>query len=305
MFYSHVEQLNGLKVIEFEAGRPMASLDTQCYRIGLDWESEDTVVDRLTALLGDPSVDRLKGLVIGPWFSDDPYDGEIGTTVEALVAASGQLASLSSLFIGDIIVDECEVSWIQQGDLSSLFAAFPRLEYFQVRGSEGLKLGRIRHDSLRHLRIECGGLPAEVLHGLAESTLPALESLTIYLGDSNYGWNGSVEDVKKLLSGRFPKLSHLALIDSEIQDEVTVAILDSDLLPQITSLDLSMGTFGDEGANALLSAADRLGHLKSLKIEHHYMSPDVAQKLETLPCEVTLADGEGPTDDSRYVVCGE
>ena len=305
MFSSNLTEFHGLNVVDFEAGTPLADLDTTCCRIGLDWESEDTIVERLTALLGDPAVDRLKGLLIGAWFTEDPYDGEVETTVAALVAASSQLASLTSLFVGDITSEQCEVSWIQQGDLSSLFPAYPRLEHFQSRGAEGLKIGPIHHDCLKSIRIESGGLPSEVLRDLGESSLPALESLTIYLGADTSGWDGSVSDVEKLLANSFPKLTHLALVDSEIQDDVTKAIVASDLLPQLTSLDLSLGVFTDDGANALLGAAGRLVNLNSIQIEHHYMSKEVEQKLASLPCQVELSDGNSPDDEYKYVVCGE
>ena len=86
---------------------------------------------------------------------------------------------------------------------------------------------------------------------------------------------------------------------------MTKAIVASDLLSQLTSLDLSLGVFTDDGANALLGAADRLGNLKSLQIEHHYMSKEVEQKLASLPCQVELSDGNSPDDDYKYVVCGE
>lgn len=301
-FYSHVEEFEGRRVVEFRADKPIDP--EQAVRIGLTYGDGDTVVDRLAQLLSDPAADQVKSLVIGPWFTEDPYDGDANGVVEALAAAGGQLTSLTSLFFGDIISEECEVSWIQQGDLSPLWSGFPRLEVLRIRGGEGLRLGNVQHDSLKSLEIECGGLPGEVVGELAAASLPALESLELYLGDDDYGWSGTADDVRKLVSAEFPKLSHLGLVNSAIQDDVTVAILESPLMAQLQTLDLSLGTISDVGGKALL-ASNAVRNLKSLRIEHHFMTKEVVEQLQGLPIEVTIADGEDPEDDWRYVAVGE
>ena len=58
--------------------------------------------------------------------------------MEALINARGRLTGLRGLFLGDIPYEDCEISWINQTDLTPLFAAFPRLEHFRSRGGEGL-----------------------------------------------------------------------------------------------------------------------------------------------------------------------
>ncbi|MFN8512832.1 MAG: hypothetical protein U0841_09645 [Chloroflexia bacterium] len=65
---------------------------------------------------------------------------------------------LTALFFGDIIVEESEISWIEQTDVSPLLAAFPQLEIFGVRGGNGLSFGQLRHDVLQTLIVETGGL---------------------------------------------------------------------------------------------------------------------------------------------------
>jgi hypothetical protein len=85
--------------------------------------------------------------------------------------------------------------WIQQCDVSPLFAAYPRLEHFCVRGADGLSFGALRHDRLKSLIIQSGGLGANVVREVAADA-PELEHLELWLGDENYGaaigsrWDG-------------------------------------------------------------------------------------------------------------------
>ena len=90
-----------------------------------------------------------------------------------------------------------------------------------------------------------------------------------------------IEDVKELLSKeRFPNLSHLGIVDSEIQDEVVEAILESDLLPQLKVVECSMGCLTDKGGQAILDGKERIGHLEKLDLHYHYLSDEMMKKLE-------------------------
>src|SRR5260370_17287755 len=99
------------------------------------------------------------------WSTEVMETGEAEAVVEALAAAREKLPKLRVLFMGDIIREENEVSWIEQTDVSPLLEAYPELEYFGVRGGNGLHLGDIRHEHLRSLVIEtCGPPPPPCLH---------------------------------------------------------------------------------------------------------------------------------------------
>ena len=104
---------------------------------------------------------------------------EAEAVVAALVAAREKLPKLRVLFMGDIISEENEVSWIEQTDVSPLLEAYPELEYFGVRGGNGLRLGDIRHEHLRSLVIEAGGLAREVVLDVLRADLPSLEHLEL------------------------------------------------------------------------------------------------------------------------------
>ena len=201
--FSNLETFAGRPVADFAAGEPF-DFSAAVPRLRVEYDSDETAVDLLGQLLAGGEADRVPALVIGAW-SGELYDHSPAEIVEALVAAADQLPSLRALFIGDIASEENEVSWIHQSDLSALWQAFPRLEVLGIRGSNDLSLGQIRHNHLRELTIECGGLPREVLHQLAAASLPALEHLELYLGTGNYGWDGTIDDVRPLLTGQlFP-----------------------------------------------------------------------------------------------------
>lgn len=306
-FYDLATVFAGMPVVDFERGEPLQNPETTCYRIRVEYESEETATDLLTAMLEEPAVDRLAGLVVGAWHGE-LWDADSSAIVEALVAAAPQLASLRALFLGDITMEENEVSWIKQTDLSPLWAAYPKLEHLQVRGSDGLELGEVAHDALTHLTIQCGGLPSPVLHQLADARLPSLEYLELYLGEPNYGFDGSIDDVKRLLDASFPRLTHLGLCDSEIEDEVAKAVTESPLLEQIKVLDLSLGILGDEGAEALLNCP-AIARLEKLIIAHHYISEDVQKRLESLPIETEISDRQQADEYDgevyRYIAVGE
>ncbi len=110
------------------------------YRVSLTYEEEDeerkSLTDKLAAFLAEPAAELAQGLVIGTWGGVDSVDQSSAPLIEALVAARDKLANLKHLFLGDIVTEENEVSWIQQSDVSPLFEAYPQLEEFRVRGSE-------------------------------------------------------------------------------------------------------------------------------------------------------------------------
>lgn len=303
MFHEHLTSFYGKQVVDFPVGGALADPATTVPRLRVDFEVEETATTLLAEVLAQPKADQLTALVIGAW-SGALYDDPPSEIIEALVAAADQLPNLRALVIGDITYEENEVSWIHQCEVSALWAAFPRLEVLHIRGSQGLSLGRPSHAALKTLIIECGGLPANVLHELSQASFPSLEHLELYLGTERYGWNGTIADVQALLqANRFPKLRYLGLRDSEIADEVAQAVAQASLPANLEVLDLSLGTLGDAGAEALL-AAPFIKKLKKLDLHYHYFSDGMKQQLAALPIEVDLDEEQGENDD-RYVSVGE
>lgn len=284
-----------------------------CYALRLSYEEGEEGrrwTDKFAAFLDDPSSSQVPGIVIGDWgLLSAAMDQTSAFVVEALVAARDRLPNLRAIFLGDIVGEECEISWIRQSDVSPLFAAYPQLEHFCVRGAEGLSLGSLTHNRLKSLTIQSGGLAANVVREVAAAKLPELEHLELWLGDNSYGANATVSDLAPILEGKlFPKLKYLGLRDSEIADEIARAAATAPVVERIRVLDLSMGTLTDEGAAALWGSP-AIARLEKLDVHHHYCSEEMTEKLQSLGIEVDASEREDPDiyDDEvwRYVAVGE
>ncbi|MFE3290206.1 STM4015 family protein [Rhodococcus sp. NPDC059234] len=242
----------------------------------------------------------VQAIVVGGW--SDPYEESSAPVVEALAAAAGELPALRSLFLGDMTSEDCEISWIVQSDVTALLTAFPRLEHLGVRGGSQLSLTPVRHENLRSLVIETGGLPADVVRAVAASDLPSLTELELWLGTEDYGADSSVEDLAPILSGeKLPRLTRLALSNSDQQDAIAAAVATAPILPQLRALDLSKGVLLDGGGEALL-AGQPLTHLESLDLHHNYLSDAVLERIRmTLePAGVELDLDSADADEDAY-----
>jgi hypothetical protein len=318
---NHLTVYAGLPVVDWpsareaERGRPTAAAGEAAWRITADtYDSEESWPEAFARFAEAVDLAEVRAIVVGAW--PEAYEEGPGKVVEALLAARDRLPALRGLFVGDMVSEECEISWIVQGDLTPLLNGFPELEHFGIRGGTGLLFPLVRHEKLRELVVQSGGLPAAVVGGIAASDFPALTLLDLWLGTSEYGGDSRPADLAPVLDGtRLPALRHLALRNSEIQDEVAAAVATAPVVARLTSLDLSMGVLTDAGATALLDGRP-LTHLASLDLHHNFLGAEVAQRLrDTLePAGVRLdldkGDAEEDTDGEegtvwRYVAVGE
>ncbi|MFE9096904.1 STM4015 family protein [Streptomyces sp. NPDC007264] len=299
---SHLEELYGLPAFTFPGPDVTAELPEPgavAWRVTVDmYECEEEWEDAFARFCSAVDTTQVRALVVGAW--TEAYDTAPTAVVEALLAARDRLPALRALFFGDIVFEECEISWIHQTDVSGLLTAFPALEEFGVRGGTGLGFSALRHEKLRRLTVETGGLPADVVRGIGGSELPALEHLDLWLGTSWYGADSEASDLAPILSGaRLPRLRHLALRNSEIQDEVAAAVAAAPVVARLDVLDLSMGTLSDEGAAALL-AGQPLTHLTSLDLHHHYISEPLRQRIRETLEPAGVAVNLDPDDAHQY-----
>ncbi|MEK3795711.1 STM4015 family protein [Paenibacillus sp. FSL R7-0204] len=270
------------------------SIDYDAFEEGKRIETE---IERLSS---SPEAATLTSLTIGDW--GQAYEQSSEHVVEALVKHNASFPALRKLFIGDMSYEECEISWINQTDLSPLLPAYPELQSLTVQGGTDLRLSQLQHDKLEELIIITGGLGKVVLADIAASTLPNLQKLELYLGVDNYGFDGGLEDLLPLIEpGKFPKLTYLGLKNSEIQDEIAAALADAPILDQLHTLDMSLGTLSDTGAEALL-ASERVKGLKLLNLSHHFMSDEMMLRLKNsgLPVDVSDQQQADDDDDWRY-----
>ena len=252
-----------------------------------DDDDEDNNCEQLIKnIINDEELPNLNEIIIGLW--GDAMDSEeiqiiIDGIVESQNKGEGKFSHIKSIFFGDMTYEDCEVSWIIQGDYSKLWAAMPNLEKFGVRGSQELELYDIKHEKLREFDIICGGLGSDVIESVKDAKLPALERLTLYIGIEDYGFDGDINDIKKLLDkSDFPNLKHLGLEDSEIQDEITEAVFNSKYISQIESLSLANGTLTDKGGQIILDKLKSYPNIKELNLHYNYLSEDMCEKLEEL-----------------------
>jgi hypothetical protein len=303
---THIDTFFGLPVVGYQQGAgSREDPEAVAWRVSVDWDTKDTFEQRFEALLGEVGADRIRALVIGDWGGAH----ENPAPIDLLVHAAERLVNLQALFLGEMTFEESEISWILLGDITPLFAAYPRLKALRVRGSQGLQLTPVRHAALRELAFESGALPRQVVRTVGACELPALQHLELWLGTSEYGDIAQIDDLAGVLSGEnAPQLLHLGLRNAELADEVAAAVVASPVLANLEQLDLSLGTLSDAGAEALLTGS--LGHLRRLNLSHHYLSIQMMERLAAaLPgVDVDLSDPKeaDETDDyDRYVSVSE
>ncbi|MFD3521610.1 STM4015 family protein [Streptomyces sp. NPDC058653] len=316
----HLDEFHGLPVftLPHDEVLPPDGLpepDAVAWRIDCGWQEEWTFEKLWGRFTDVVETERVQALVIGPWWTGE-YSA-LTPVLELIVADAARFPALRALFLADVVGEECEVSWLVMTDVTPAIEAFPALEEFGVRGcgdtyqNGAVRLRPVRHDRLRVLRFESGGLPGAVVRAVGDSELPALERLELWLGVEEYGGDATVADLAPLLDGRgFPRLRHLGIQNSEIQDEIAGAVASAPVVAGLESLALSMGTLGDAGGEALL-AGQPLSHLKALDLRHHFMSPAWTARIEEalLPhgvrVEAAPSHDIDEDDEWRYVAVSE
>lgn len=250
-------------------------------------EEGKTPFDLAMKVINDEELPVIEEIIIGQFTPG--YDVSAQEMLDVFVANKDKLQHIRSLFIGDMDYEQCEVSWIEQGNYEELISSLPNLEKLTIKGSIELTLGKVYHENLRELEIICGGLPKNVIKEIRNSYLPNLEKLRLYIGVDEYGFDGDIEDIKSLLNkDLFPKLNHLGIMDSEIQDEVVEATLNSNIIEKLEELSFSYGTLTDKGGQIILDKQDKLKHLKMLDLEYHFLSDKMMNKLSKMGININL-----------------
>ncbi|MGI5217733.1 STM4015 family protein [Nocardia sp. CA-290969] len=318
MIIEYLEEFGGLPAVDFlepgsETSAALPAADAAAWRIAENgWDGERTWEETFTRFLATVDASSVTTIIVGCW--PEAYDSSADKVIDALIAARERLPRLRAVFLGDIIGEECEISWITQGRITPLLQAYPELTELGIRGGTGLVFDAVRHEHLRKLTVEAGGLPAAAVRGITGSELPALTNLELWLGTPDYGGDAEPADLAPLFGGeQFPNLRHLALRNSEIQDRICAAVAAAPVVARLETVDLSLGVLTDDGAAALLSGQP-LTHLRSLDLHHNYLGAEMRTRLREVlePAGVRLdldpGDAEEDVDDGevwRYVSVGE
>jgi uncharacterized protein (TIGR02996 family) len=308
----HGEALYGEALLSLRSADDFDQVATLEYRHGLiwkvtakapeyDWDGTSPVAT-LAAVAKSSSARLIHAINIG-LVSHDPPDVQAGLDA---IWDGGELPSLHTLFIGDFeYPEDTEISWIEDGiDASVVLKNAPKLRSLHVRGSY-IGLGKIEHATLEHLFIETGGLPEDTVKSVGKCKLPALTSLEVWFGREDYGASGNIKQLAPLFKGAgVPKLEHLGLKNCDWQDDIAVALTKSDLLAQLKTVDLSMGTLHGDGAEAIIANPAKYTHLEKLDLSDNYLSEDqVARLKKALGKIVEIGRQRQPYDrggDLRY-----
>lgn len=255
----------------------------------------------LDAFLDLPIARFLQSLTLGIFkIVDNGYEQA------AAVIAKRKLPTLHTLYIGDFYYEETELNWSNAGDISPIYASVPNLRTLTVR-SAGIVLGDISLPELRSFTTITGGLNAAAVESVCKAKWPKLESLSLQIGAGHQGACTDVKAVAPLLAGTgLPHLKHLGITNSELVDDLCVALAGAKILPQLESLDISMGEMTRGGAESLLRIADQLAHLKRFDMSQQYNEEafdtdtgipwwedqELMAKPGGLAQEVMLPDGE-------------
>src|SRR5688572_8070586 len=119
----NVSEFAGLPVLDFDPQAGILYPHTIAYRLRLDYGDFDeskTNIESIKRFLADPAIGQVQALLIGLWGYD--YEKDSGEIVRMIAESSHRLPNLKALFLGDITYEECEISWIQQSDVSPLFS---------------------------------------------------------------------------------------------------------------------------------------------------------------------------------------
>ncbi|MFI7211423.1 STM4015 family protein [Micromonospora maritima] len=293
MINSHVSSFAGMPVLPFTPGMtPPDDPSAVAWRLEVEEFDADPeeFAGLVRAMLDEVPPETVRAVVVGEW--GEAYERPL--PVDLLVDAASRWTGLRALYLADLTYEQCEISWLNHGDVTPLLAAYPGLEVLWIRGAQGLRLEPVRHTGLRELRFESGGLPGAVVRAVGGCDLPELRRLDLWLGRADYGGDATVDDLAAVLAGeRLPAVRHLAPCNAEIADAVAAAVATAPVVGRLEVLDLSMGALTDEGATALLTGQP-LTHLRRLDLHHHFLSEEVAASVvAALPgVEVDVSDAQ-------------
>ncbi|MDR0431200.1 MAG: STM4015 family protein [Tannerellaceae bacterium] len=269
------------------------------YKLTYDeYDEGKTQEDLLNKIIKDRKLPGIKQLTIGCWSyeSEDCRD-----LVDGMVANKEKFAHIEDLFWGDIDQEESEVSWIEQTDLSPLLDSMPKLTTLKIKGTNNLSIGQKSRPEWKSLEIISGGLPSNVVEDIIQSDMPNLECLILYVGVEDYGYDGSIEQFKPLISKeKFPKLTYLGIVNAEEQDSVIELFLESDILSRLETMDVSAGVLTDKGGQLLLDHVDKIKHLKFIDMAYNYLTDEMRKKLSELPVTVDVSDPQDLDDYEEY-----
>lgn len=146
---------------------------------------------------------------------------------------------------------------IDAGDFSEVWAGLPELREFKVCAGV-MEPGELVLPELRTFSRLGGGFTGREVRAITRAKWPKLARLELGFGD---------DDPSLLLAWLFispQSFKHLALRGLELSTDQVEGLLDSDLLRQLRTLDLSDVLLDDDAAELLQDGAEEMAHLERL-----------------------------------------
>jgi len=250
---------------------------------GADYNGEEALRD----FLAHPSTLFLEDMTVGIL----DFEGNGYSELFMLLAAHPK-PLLRKLYVGAFNSEDTELNWSSIGTTTPLWAegVVPSLENLTLR-SGSMDLTGIRGPEMKELHLITGGLDNASLKSVMDAEWPKLEKLTLQLGREK---TFEASELAALYEGkRFPALKHLAIQNTEISDSIAAEIVTSAVIKQLESLDLTLGTLGDEGAQSLLDSKESLKHLKRLDLSESWITKSMVARLsEAKLCEALFTMGQ-------------
>ena len=224
----------------------------------------------------------------------DPNDNDLQDIIDAIGKKAP--ATIRKITFGDNID---QISWHHTGDLGKLWKSVPNLRTLDIETGE-FEVGKMVAPKLEKARFITGGLSSSCGKNIATATMPNIKHLEIYYGTDDYGGDCSIKQVKPLLDRTdLPKLEYLGLKNSMFQNDLAKAIPTAKILKQLKTLDLSLGTMTDEGAEALAAHPDAFKHLDVLDLTRNFLSKKGIALVKNLAKKVITADQEQGDEDGE------
>ncbi len=214
-------------------------------------------------------------------------------------AAEPWAPTLKTLRVGDLD-DDIDMTHHPVGNLSFLPKAFPGLESLFIHSGtwqpKALVYPKMDFPKLKELTLETCSMSTARLARVLDGRMPALERLSLWFGDrDDLGATATADELDVLLEGKlFPKLRHLGVMNAPFTDDFCERLGRSKLLPRLTSLDLSRGMMGDEGARALARTPKAFAHLEQLDVSHSFLTIDGIHALAVLSCPLVTKGQQTP-----------
>ncbi len=254
-----------------------------------DDEFDGRTVDILDAVLSHPSGRFVVEFAFQS--NGDPNENNLQDLIDLLGKKAP--ATTRKITFGD---NTDQISWHHTGNLKKLWKGVPQLQVLEVE-TGGFDVGKMVAPALERAVFITGGLTSKCAKSIANAEMPCIQHLEIYYGDEEYGCDCSVKDVRPLLRRTdLEHLEHLGLKNAQFANEIAAALPGASVLKTLKTLDLSLGTMTDEGAQGLVAAKDSLKHLESLDLTSNFLTADGIKAVKGL-CRKVIADDQQDADD--------